>query len=165
MRRIMTGLVLMVVVAFVCGTHQAAAAADPVDERGPVETVELFWEKIREGDTDGAIALHTFSKQTQNHVERLKAEYTTWAGLFKKEDLSVTIGRSQTHGSAAVVMVTCDEGQRNAKPDPAYLVRQQGTWKMLMPGIPGDASAHGLDPETVAAMKRLKTWATRRRQN
>lgn len=158
MRYLLADALPFVVFSLILTSPNWASAAGPAKEVGPVEVVESFWDKIKTGDVEGAIALHTFSEKTKRLADGIKAEYSKWSTPLKSGEVKVTIGNSEVHGTAAVVMITCYEGQTNPKPEPAYLVRREGTWKMLMPGMPGDASAHELDADTVASMKALKTW-------
>jgi hypothetical protein len=164
MRLTSAGALLVVVSSLVPISLQGALAAESKREAEPAEVVKRFWQHIKANEVDRAIALHTFSQKTKHFAKALQAEYSKWSTPYKEGEVKVTFGASKVAGRAAVVLITCDEGQTSPKPEPVFLVRKKDTWKLLMPGLPGDAPAHELDADTVASMKALKTWVAKQPQ-
>ena len=125
----------------------------------PTETLSAFKKSIDTGDLEAAWGYIVI-------VEGLPEDSTAYLKdrverfiKMSKAGWSFDIVKEKIEGKCAVVLINekSKDGKKTTDYDPAYLIKQNGEWK-LMPKVSSWDMAEQIDKDSVASFEQLKLW-------
>ncbi len=99
------------------------------------------------------------SRKKQKLLRRAnRRRLTSWLNILKKK--KVDVGQSNVQKNAAVVILITrgDQYQKGVDPDPVYLVKNKGKWKVLPDMTAYDHKLYGFSKGTVQNFGHLEKW-------
>ncbi|HWN95807.1 MAG TPA: ankyrin repeat domain-containing protein [Methylomirabilota bacterium] len=130
---------------------QALASISLAGE-GPENALRSYFDALRKADRATANELTArFSKFTETHI----AATTDWGiSLGKNRQWRPVISKSKTIDNCAVVVMH----ESSTDPDPAYLIQQNGAWRVLPKLTQYNRDVFELPPVTLKNFQELDEW-------